>query len=333
MFFLAGASNGAMAQDAALAAITRGAAAVLLPNRENRDGILTVSDNTLYVQCLNRADTSNWRCEAAGPEAQPWLRNVLTADRQEMLIARGFEPDSTIGNFVRLFPRSTPPDNLASIILAVLTRIYDADAGNIRVLANWLPARPCHRRIMARHDRGGSIAAPHWGFAQDVASGCEMVDKIDTSNHGESQATTPGAPSEGEIDLDQRYRAAITLQIERLKEKRQGVHVWAIFAAGIPYVQCKPALQENAIYCEAASVDAVGDLLTPILTPTRRQKLVDAGFEPPGKVVNFRRFYGLEKYDATAIAHAILAVLHDCYGYGGTPPLMLKTEKMDENPL
>lgn len=155
--------NPARANDDPAMAIAKGIKQVLTPRRSKLDGILTVHDNTLFVQCINRAGASDLRCEAAGLEGEPWLRNVLTRERQDTLIARGFKPDTTYGNFVRTFPRSIKPDQLAATILGVLTQIYGADADNIAALTDWLPAQACHPRIMASHDRGGSITTPKWG--------------------------------------------------------------------------------------------------------------------------------------------------------------------------
>jgi hypothetical protein len=45
------------------------------------------------------------------------------------------------------------------------------------------------------------------------------------------------------------------------------------------------------------------------------------------------RLSPLEHYDETAVVQALLAVLHDCYGYGGAPALILHTEKGDSVPL
>lgn len=323
--------NSARADDTPAVAVTKGIQQVLLPRRPKFDGILTVRDNTLFVQCINRPEAPDLRCEAAGLEGEPWLHNVLTADRQDRLIARGFKPDTTYGNFVRTFPRSIEPVKMAGVILGVLTEIYGADADNIDALADWLPALPCHPRLMAGRDRGGSIATPSWGFAKDTAKGCEIATDTDAFNYDDPNAVAPGAPPEGEVDLDARYAAAIAVQIKRLEGGEK--HIWAIFDAGIPYLQCQFDKEDRAIYCEAASDDASGAPLARILTPSRRQKLLDAGFEPPGKVVNFRRFYPLDRYDETAVARALLGALHDGYGYGGAPALVLHTEKDDTKPL
>jgi len=325
--------NSALADDTPAVAVAKGIQKVLMPRRPKLDGILTVRDNTLFVQCINRPEAPDLRCEAAGLEGEPWLHNVLTMERQDQLIARGFKPDTTYGNFVRTFPRSIKPAKMAGVILGVLTEIYGADADNIDALADWLPTQPCHPRIKATHDRGGSIATPSWGFAVDIGPGCKIVTNTDGMNYNEPDAATPGTSSGNDVDLDARYGAAIAGQIERLKAGHQTDHIWAIFEAGIPYVQCAPDTEDNKIYCEAASPDAIGAPLARLLTADRRQKLIGAGFEPPGKVMNFRRFYPLDQYDAAAIAHALLAVLHESYGYDGTPAMVLKTEVGDKTPL
>ena len=326
-------SNSARADDTPPVAVAKGIRKVLMPRRQKLDGILTVHDNTLFVQCINRPEALDLRCEAAGLEGEPWLHNVLTAERQDRLITLGFKPETTYGNFVRILPRSIKPAKMAEIILGVLTEIYGADVDNISALADWLPAGPCHPRIKALHDRGGSIATPRWGFAVDVGPGCRIVTNTNAMNYDEPDAATPGPSAQDDVDLDARYGAAISSQIERLAAARQTDDIWAIFDAGTPYVQCAPDPGDNQIYCEAASDDAVGAPIARLLTTERRQKLIAAGFEPPGKVMNFRRFYPLDQYDAAAIAHALLAVLHDSYGYNGTPAMRLKTEVGDETPL
>lgn len=330
-FLFTALSNTAVAGDTPELAITKSIEKTLVPRRPKLDGILTVRENTLYVQCINRADAQGLRCEAAGLEGEPWLHYALTVEHQEKLIALGFKPEKTFGNFVRIFPRTIRPKILAHIILGVLTEIYGAEADNVEALTDWLPAQPCHSRVMAGRDRGGSIATPHWGFAKDVAQGCQILENTEELNHDDPTAVIPGTPPEGEIDLDVRYNAAIGVQIKRLEGGQK--HIWAIFEAGVPYVQCQFDKEDNAIYCEAASDDAEGAPLARILTPARRQKLIDAGFELPGKVMNFSRFYPLDRYDEAAVAHAILSVLHDGYGYGGTPALMLNTETGKRTPL
>ena len=323
--------NIAAAGEPPAAVIAKAAATILVPKHPKRDGILTVRDNTLYVQCINRPDVATWRCEAAGLEGEPWLRNVLTMERQDRLIARGFKPDTATGNFVRSFARSTTPATLAKTILAVLTDIYGADIGEIDAITDWLPAAPCHPRMISGHDFGGSIKTPKWGHEKDVAAGCDILTNTNGLNLDDFKTPAPGAPSSGEIDLAARYAAAMAPQLERLESGQK--HIWAVFTAGIPYIQCKFDSEDNAFYCEAASDDASGAPLARILTPDRRQKLIDAGFEPPGKVVNFRRFYPLAQYDEVAVAKALLAVLHDAYGYGGAPALRLHTEKGDAGAL
>jgi hypothetical protein len=320
----------ALADDTPTLSVAKAIKQILMAHRPRQDGVLTVRDNMLFVQCLDRPGAPDLRCEAAGLEGEPWLHNVLTMERQDRLMALGFKPDTTYGNFVRTFPRSIKPARLAEIIVGVLTEIYGADAEDIEALTDWLPTDPCHPRIKASHDRGGSIATPQWGFANDIGPGCKIVTNTDGMNYDDPD----NVPSDVQpIDLDAHYGAAIAAQITRLEAGHHTDHIWAIFEAGVPYVQCAPDTEDNKIYCEAASEDSIGAPLARLLTADRRQKLIVAGFEPPGKEMNFRRFYPLDHYDAAAIAHALLTVLHDSYGYTGTPAMMLKTEKGDKAPL
>jgi hypothetical protein len=95
--------------------------AVLVQENARTDGILTVRNDNQFVQCLGSHFLPAWRCEAAGLEGQPWLRHVLTAERQATLAQLSFRPDPKFGNFVALIPKTTAPDALAGLLVRVLT--------------------------------------------------------------------------------------------------------------------------------------------------------------------------------------------------------------------
>jgi len=316
----------AHADEPPLQAITRGIHEVLTPHPKDRDGVLTIHDRNLYVQCFNGSQAETWRCEAAGLEGQPWLHEVLTEARQRQLVERGFKPDAASGNFVRDVPRTMPPKQLAKIVLGILTELYGADISNIGVLADWLHAKPCHPRLRAGTEGGGSIWSPHWGFGNDADPGCQITTNTEAQNYDNPDAVTPGRPGSGAVDLDKRYGRAMALQIHRLEGASPGTDLWTIFEAGVAYVQCMSDMPDNRIYCEAVSPDAGGQPIARLLTSARRAKLIEAGFEPPAKSMNFSRFYDLAQDDSVAIAHALLAVFHDAYGYEGEPPLRYKTD-------
>jgi hypothetical protein len=309
--------------------IVKGVVEVLQPRDPTQDGVLTVAEGNLWVQCLSTASLDTWRCEAAGLEGQPWLRHVLTAQRQERLSKLGFVPDATTGNFLALTPVTTPPDRLADRMLAALTEAYGASADDIEVLADRLPARPCHVRLHAEADRGGSILTPHWGIAKDARRGCGVNADSDAFNRDDP---TTIAPHPG-ADIEGRYLKGMAAALQALENSPKGKDAYVIFDAGPAYVQCMHDIDGKRMYCEASSEDAVGRPIERILTPDRVAKLTEAGFLPPGKVMNYSRFYPRGQYDAKAVAKALLTVLHDAYGYEGDPPLTLTTAGTKERPL
>src|SRR5579859_6861955 len=102
-------------------------AGVILPHDQASDGVLTVYDGNFYVQRLNSHFVPAVRCEAAGFEGQPWLRHVLTQERQQRLAAWGFMPNPAYGNFVLDVPRPVDAAGLADRIVRVLVDIYGAE--------------------------------------------------------------------------------------------------------------------------------------------------------------------------------------------------------------
>jgi hypothetical protein len=308
--------------------IAAGAHTVLVPRYPGWDGVLTVSSGDFFVQCLNQAKSRAWRCDAPGLEGEPWLRHVLTPERQRRLIALKFRPDAEFGNFVARITRKTSIDSLADRLLQVLAEAYGVAPDDVNVKSEWLPALPCHPRLQAGYSRAGSIRTPSWGFAQDATAGCgtRFNAPFDPLNNEDLDAPMPGAPPAGEIDLVARYAQPMADELRRVMEAKKSDKAFAIFAAASAYVQCDYNDDDRRIYCEAASDDAVGASIARILTPERRQKLADAGYNPPGKVMNFWRFFPLDQYELPAIAKALLAVLHDVYGYGGAPDLTVTRE-------
>ncbi len=316
--------------------IEAGVREVSVPQRPGIDGVLTVADGGIYVQCLARANAQRWRCEAAGFEGQSWLTHVLTPGRQDTLVARGFTPDHETGNFVRDLPRSLPPEDLAALLIGVLTDGYGVPRDEIEVYSDWLPARPCHLRLSADNVDGGALVTHHYGreSIRYASFSCRIVTHPNAMNYDDPKAPVPGAPTSGPVDLDARYGAAMAAQLLRLEGKPPGEDRYAIFGIGTGYVQCLADVKEQQMYCEAASDDAVGLPLARILTPARKAKLLAAGFEPPGQSMNYARMYPFRDYDPRAMAHALLGVLREGYGYEGAPELTLSTEhEVRDRPL
>ena len=242
----------------------------------------------------------------------------------------GFEPDPKIGNFLARIPKTIEPQAMAAQLYGALTEGYGVKPEDIKVKAEELPARRCHQRIMANHELGGLIRTPTIGLARDVAPGCEIAANYDAANYDDPKAVIP--PAQG-IDVDARYLPAITAELQRLEKLRDDVEAFSIFIAGPAYVQCQHDDAGKRMYCEAVSEDAVGKPIERILTPERKAKLSAAGFAPPGKTMNYSRFYPADQYDMPTLAKTLLGILKEVYGYQGAPPMTLTTEKKTEQLL
>jgi hypothetical protein len=312
------------------AKIARGIKTALGPQDDQTDGILTVSEGNLYVQCLSSHFLRGWRCEAAGLKGQSWLRHVLKADRQKQLVDLGFTRDEAFGNFVAVFPETTKPGQLANKILLVLTTIYDAEADDIDVRAERVPSNACHPRINPDIDGGGSMLTPKWGPAKYAAKDCTPRPAAPENDYDDPKAVIPNATG---IDVEARYQSSMTLQLARLEAVKAKKDAFVIFGTGPAYVQCIYDRTGKRLYCEAVSEDAVGKPIERILTPERKAKLAEAGFRPPGRTMNYGRFYPQDQYDTSAVAKALLGVLRDAYGYQGAPEMDVTTEGTTKRPL
>ena len=305
--------------------IVAGVSSVLVPIEKTRDGVLTVSDGNMFVQCLASHSLPVWRCEAAGLEGQPWLRHVLTPERQDRLIALGFKPDPSFGNFVADRPRPTAPEALADLILRALTEGYGVRPDDLTIHAERIASARCHKRMKAGADRGGSILTPHWGHAQDAVAGCGTRGPDHMNSDDASVMPQPDGR-----DTRSEYLIYMAEELKRLESVTDS-HV--IFDGGPAYVQCANDVEDKQLYCEAASADAVGAPIERILTPDRIAKLREAGFSPPGKAMNYWRFYPQAEYTKAAVAQALLDVLKDAYGYYGAPKMNVETEQGHKRPL
>jgi hypothetical protein len=324
-------ASGRLAADTPVATqIADGVNAVLVRENARTDSILTVRDDNQFVQCLGSHFLTAWRCEAAGLEGQPWLRHVLTAERQATLGQLGFKPEPKFGNFVALIPKTTTPDALADLLVRVLTEGYAVKPEDIEVKAERLASRRCHRRIKAGHELGGLIKTPTIGLDRDAEKGCGMESDSAAMNYDDPTAIIPAAAG---IDVDARYMPAMITELQRVEGAGKGVEAFVIFIAGPAYVQCMHDDDGRRMYCEAVSEDSVGKPVERILTPDRKAKLLEAGFAPPGKTMNYSRFYPADQYDMAALAKILLGILKDVYGYQGAPPMKLTTEKLKEHPL
>ncbi len=255
---------------------------------------------------------------------------MLTLERQAKLTTLGFRPDAEFGNFIALIPKTTAPDRLADLIVRVLTEAYAVPPDDITIKAERLATRRCHPRIKAGHDLGGLIRTPTLGFKQDVENGCRMESNAEAENYDDPTAIVPTAQG---IDVGARYITAMTDALGRVEKADKALKAYVIFITGPAYVQCLRGDDNSGMYCEAVSEDAVGKPIERILTPERKAKLMQAGFAPPGKVMNYSRFYPATEYNMTALAKVLLGILEDAYGYQGTPAMTINTEKGIEHPL
>jgi hypothetical protein len=201
---------------------------------------------------------------------------------------------------------------------------------DIEVKAERLASRRWHGRIKAGHELGGLIQTPTIGLARDAEKGCGLGSDVAAMNYDDPHRRHPGG---GRIDVDARYIPAMTAELQRVEKAGKGVEAFTIFITGPAYVQCMHDDDGKRMYCEAVSEDSVGKPIERILTPERKAKLLEAGFAPPGKTMNYSRFYSADQYDMAALAKILLGTLKDVYGYQGALPMNLTTEKQTEHPL
>jgi hypothetical protein len=284
---------------------------ILALQRPGQDGYATAWDGNKYVQC-GRAPHGGLRCEAAGALLQPSLQAVLTPDRVARLVALGWRLDPHFGNYVQTFPATMTPGQVAFAVGQALQAGYDAELIRLEVQTDWLASEPC---------------PPRNGFSQNLAG---MIDDAPamaaTAIHACAYAPPPKpTPSAGSAELlIELYGPRATAELQRLRVNLER-KVFVVFDAGIGYIQCQPQTAPDVIYCEAQSPDSWA-ALSSVLTPERIARLHGAGYADPGRSPNYWKDYPLDKYDDAAIAHEVITLLHDVYGYTGAEQLTIKTE-------
>ena len=251
------------------------------------------------------------RCEAGGALLQPSLAHVLTPARVARLTKLGWQLDPSFGNYVQVFPASTQVSQIAQKILQTLKDGYDSNLANLGVRSDWIKSQPCPPRNGPTQNLAGVINdAP--SMAATAIRGCTY--------------TAPIAPSiQSEADLIGVYGQRVTGEIQRLRiniDRR----IFVVFDTTGGYVQCETETQPDAIYCEAQSADS-WPMLSAVLTPERVARLHAVGYADPGRAPNYAKTYPLNKFDDAAIAHELLTILYQVYGYHGAPQLKIKTEK------
>jgi hypothetical protein len=192
---------------------------------------------------------------------------------------------------------------------------YDADIAHLEVQSAWVASEPCPPRNGPSQNLAGIVNnAP--AMARTAIHGCAYAPK---PNLG------PSLPVGSTAELIDLYGVRVTGELERLRVNIDR-RVFAVFRAGIGYVQCQPDSSPPAIYCEAQSADS-WDALASVLTPDRVNRLHAAGFGDPGRSPNYSKKYLADQIDDPAIARELLAILHDVYGYNGLPELKVITEE------
>lgn len=286
---------------------------ILTLERPGQDGYATFWDGNKYIQC-GLTQERGFRCEAAGTLMQPSLERVLTPERVGHLAALGWRFDPSFGNYVQIFPAGMATSLVADKVLQALAEEYDAQPADLEVQTAWVRREPCPPRNGPTQNLAGMINnAP--AMAATAVHACSYKPPTDLG---------PSLPAASSAELFGLYGMRVTNEIQRLRVNDDR-RVFAIFEAGIGYIQCEPQRSPSVIYCEAQSAES-WEALASILTPERIAQLHAVGFSDPGRSPNYWKSYPSDKFDDAAVAHELLAVLHDVYGYNGLPKLKVITE-------
>lgn len=279
--------------------------------RDGQVGYATFWDGNKFVQC-RRLMTRELRCEAAGASMQPSLRNVLSGDRLNRLTALGWVLDSSFGNYVRTFPATMATTDVTEQIIKTLTEAYDATTANIEINTKWVKDMPCPPRAGYTQNLAGSVNDA--GSMRSVAvNACSFTPPPLTAQRVASAA-----------ELVKQYGPTVTAEIQRLRINYTD-KVFAVFDAGIGYIQCAPEVAPPALYCEAQSAES-WEPLASIITPEREARLRSAGYADPGRAPNYWKNYPFDQYADPSIASEILTILYDVYGYAGALKLKIATQ-------
>lgn len=279
--------------------------------RPGRVGYATFWDGNKYIQC-RLLPNRNLRCEAAGTSLQPSLKSVLTGERLNRLVSLGWVIDPSFGNYVHTFLAGIPTRIAADHIQRTLAEAYDADVSELEVRTAWVGDMPCPPRN-----------GPTQNLAGIVNDAKEMrATALLTCSYTPPEATPQTAASSEELMA--LYGATVTAEIQRLRINISR-EIYAVFDAGIGYVQCRPDAASSAIYCEAQSAQS-WPALAAILTPERILLIHQAGYSDPGRAPNYWKNYPVKTYNDAAIAREILTILHKAYGYTSATKLEITTE-------
>jgi hypothetical protein len=274
--------------------------------RSGKVGYATYWDGNIFVQCRRWPDHT-MRCEAAGASMQPSLRSVLNGERLNRLAQLGWVLEPNFGNYARAFPVDLPTERIADIIQRTLSEAYGANITALELSTTWIDDIACPPRAGFSQNLAGSVNdAPSMQATAVLACSYKAVSK------------TPQTANSA-ADLIGIYGVRTTAEIQRLRINAAR-EVFAIFDAGIGYVQCMPETPPPALYCEAQSAES-WPALAAIVTPERVEKLHKAGYADPGRAPNYWKLYSFDKVSDAAIANEILTILHEVYGYTGAEEL------------
>lgn len=287
---------------------------VMTLHRPGQDGLATIWDGNKYVQCRWMPERA-LRCEAAGALMQPSLGRVLSPERIARLAALGWHLDPGFGNYVQAFPAGLPASQVADKILQALKEGYDADLTSLEIQSDWIKSSPCPPRNGPGQNLAGMFNDSP-AMAETALRGCVYRPAPD---HGPPSLVRAAA------DLINIYGARVSGEIQRLKVNIDR-RIFLVLDTGGGYIQCGPQSSPRAIYCEAQSADS-WPVLARILTPDRVARLRAVGFADPGRAPNHWKVYPVDDFSDAAISDELLTILHDVYGYNGSPKLQFKTEK------
>jgi len=286
-------------------------------DRTDEMGLATAWDGDNYVQCRRTAERA-LRCEAAGTRMQPSLGHVLTPERVKRLGELGWRLDPSFGNYAQTFPATLSAAEAAGKIGQALAEGYDADLAQLEVQSDWVRNEPCPPRNGPTQNLAGMINdAP--AMRSSAVHACAYAPET---------TAEPELVPRTAAQLFDLYGARVTGEIQRLRVNLPR-DVYVSLDTQIGFVQCAAEAARGALYCEAQSIDS-WPALASVLTPERVAQLHAAGFADPGRGPNYGKFYALDRFDDASIARELLTILHDVYGYQGSPKLKVTTEKRDD---
>ena len=284
--------------------------------RPGRDNLATVWDGNKYVQCRIMRDRS-LLCEAAGNLMQPSMERILTPERIGRLAAMGWQLDPSFGNYTETFSPEMSALEIAGKILEALSQGYDADTRNLEVETSSIRSEPCPPRNGPSQNLAGMISdAPSMRAVSIHACAYAPADS------GPPRKLGPDATA---ADLIQLYGPRVTVEIQRLRVNMRR-HAYAVFDAGLGYVQCGTDSEPDGFYCEAQSADS-WPALAAVLTDARIARLHALGFADPGRAPNYSKTYPAKDTNDSDLANEVLTILHDVYGYYGATKLAVETEE------